>query len=251
MNQSRIRTIFLITGTTRGLGRALVEEALQQPGSFVISLSRAAPFSQNNHQSIQIDLNRLHQIGPAFKCIDIKPDRTTMLMHSVLINNAGVLDPIGPIVDCNADQLAQHIQTNLTAPLLLSRYFFHFSRSLPGRKWIINLTSGASQSPYHGWSAYCASKAGLDMATRTMAMEFSRIDPDFSVCAIAPGTLDTRMQEKIRRCSRQQFEQVDKFVQLKKTGALTPPAQAASTIIRLLLEGKLENGGRYDLRKAD
>lgn len=249
MNQSPITTLFLITGTTRGLGHALVEEALKLPGSFVISLSRSASFNQDNHQTIQIDLNHVYQIGPAFKRIDIGRDRPLLLTHSVLINNAGVLDPIAPLVDCDDGQLAQNIQTNLTAPMLLSRHFFHFGRFFPGHKWIINLTSGASQSPYHGWSAYCASKAGIDMVTRTMAMEFSRIDPSFAVCAIAPGTVDTRMQEKIRHCSRQQFEQVDKFVQLKENGALTPPAHAASTIIGLLMEGKLENGGRYDLRK--
>jgi benzil reductase ((S)-benzoin forming) len=89
------------------------------------------------------------------------------------------------------------------------------------------------------------------MATRIMAMEFSRIDPSFATCAIAPGTLDTRMQEKIRNCGREQFEQVDKFIRLKEEGALDSPGHAASKIIRLLLEERFENGGRYDLKKID
>lgn len=251
MNQSPITTLFLITGTTRGLGRALAEQALQHAGSFVISLSRTDSSIQGNHQTIQIDLNRIQDIGPAFACIKIDPHRTIALCHTVLINNAGVLDPIAPLTDCDDKRLARNLQTNLTAPMVLSRHFFHFSRPLPGRKWIINLTSGASQSPYQGWSAYCASKAGLDMATRVMAMEFSQIDPSFAACAIAPGTLDTRMQERIRRCSRKQFEQVDKFIQLKQNGSLDPPAHAASKILQLLMKGGLENGGRYDLRKID
>ena len=249
MNQSPITNLFLITGTTRGLGRALVEEALKQPGNFVISLSRAVSSIQDNHQTIRIDLNHTHEIGPAFGHINIERHLTAALAHTVLINNAGVLDPIAPIVDCDDMLLARNIQTNLTAPMILSRHFFHFSRTLPGRKWIINLTSGASQSPYYGWSAYCAGKAGIDMVTRIMAMEFSKIDPSFAACAIAPGTLNTRMQEKIRHCSRHQFEQVDKFVRLRETGLLTPPDHAASQIIRLLMEGRLENGGRYDLRE--
>jgi benzil reductase ((S)-benzoin forming) len=251
VNHSTITNLFLITGTTRGLGRALVEQALQEPGTFVISLSRIASSIQGNHQTIQIDLNRTHEIGPAFKCIRIDRQHTIALTRTVLINNAGVLDPIEPLVDCDDGQLAQNIQTNLTAPMVLSRHFFHFSHPLPGRKWIINLTSGASQSPYHGWSAYCASKAGIDMATRVLAMELSRIDPSFAACAIAPGTVDTRMQEKIRRCSREQFEQVDKFIQLKEYGALAPPAHAASKILRLLMKGNLKNGQRYDLRNVD
>ena len=87
------------------------------------------------------------------------------------------------------------------------------------------------------------------MATRAMAMEFSRIDPAFAVCAVAPGTVDTAMQAKIRNCSVREFAQVDKFHQLKASGALTPPARAASALIRLLMDGRFKNGERYDLRK--
>ena len=87
------------------------------------------------------------------------------------------------------------------------------------------------------------------MATRAMAMEFARIDPAYAVCAVAPGTADTAMQDKIRNCTNQQFEQVDKFLKLKSSGALYPPERVASALIRLLMEGRFENGGRYDLRE--
>jgi benzil reductase ((S)-benzoin forming) len=251
LKQPHLRHLFVITGTTRGLGQALVETALRQPDSFVISLSRAASSIEGNHQTIHIDLNHTHEIGPAFQHIHIEGHRTGGLAHTVLINNAGVVDPIAPIGACDDLQLARNIQTNLTAPLVLSRHFFHYSQPFAGRKWIINLTSGASRSPYYGWSAYCATKAGIDMATRVMAMEFSRIDPAFAACAVAPGTLDTRMQEKIRSCGRERFEQVDKFIRLKEEGSLDSPSHAASKIIRLLMDGRFENGGRYDLRKIN
>jgi benzil reductase ((S)-benzoin forming) len=87
------------------------------------------------------------------------------------------------------------------------------------------------------------------MATAAMALEFSTIDPRFHVCAVAPGTVDTDMQARIRGCSSDQFAQVDKFLQLKTSGSLTPPERAASALIHLLLEGRFKNGGRYDLRK--
>ena len=251
MKHHPIRYLFVITGTTRGLGKALADEALRQSGSFVVSFSRAAPSIQRDHQTIRIDLTHRHEIGPAFGHIEIDRDRLRGLTHCVLINNAGVLEPIAPLVDGDDELIAGNIQTNLVAPMILSRHFFHFCKRFPGRKWIINLTSGASQSPYYGWSAYGAAKAGIDMATRIMGAEFSKNDPDFAACAIAPGTLDTRMQEKIRRSSREQFEQVDKFIRLKETGGLDSPGHAAAKIIRLLLQGRLENGKRYDLRKLD
>jgi benzil reductase ((S)-benzoin forming) len=251
MDPAPITHLFLVTGTTRGLGKALVASASDHPNSFVVSLARAAPFLESKRQNIRIDLNDADAIGPAFASIRLDPQRISRLIHTVLINNAGVLDPIAPIGDCDDTLLARNIQVNLTAPLILSRHFFHFCKSLPGRKWIINITSGASRSPYYGWSAYGAAKAGLDMATRAMAMEFTRIDPAFSACAVAPGTIDTAMQEKIRACSTQQFEKVEKFLGLKASGALNSPEYVASTLIRLLLDGRFTNGGRYDLREME
>ena len=87
------------------------------------------------------------------------------------------------------------------------------------------------------------------MATKAMSMEFPRIDSTFHVCAIAPGTVDTGMQDKIRACTHDQFEQVEKFVQLKESGALFSPAWTAEKLIQLVLDERLENGGRYDLRE--
>jgi benzil reductase ((S)-benzoin forming) len=87
------------------------------------------------------------------------------------------------------------------------------------------------------------------MATRAMAMEFSRIDPTFAVCAVAPGTVDTAMQEKIRSCTAHQFERVDKFLKLKDSGELHSPERVAAALIRLLMDGRFKNGRRYDLRE--
>lgn len=249
MDAPPLEHLFLITGTTRGIGRALVASALLQPNSFVVSLSRAAPFIRENHQNIRIDLNDTDRIAGSFDSIPIKLKQAGRLTRTVLINNAGVLDPIAPIGECDDTQLARNIQVNLTAPLILTRHFFHFSKPFPGHKWIVNITSGASRTPYFGWSAYGAAKAGLAMATRAMAMEFSRIDPTFGICAVAPGTVDTAMQEKIRNCSPDQFAKVGKFLDLKSSGVLDSPEHAASKLICLLMRDRFENGGQYDLRE--
>lgn len=251
MEPASIDRLFLITGTTRGIGKALAAEARKASGSFVVGFSRAAPSLCDNHQNITIDLNHTDRIGAAFDAIRVAAGRLAGLRHAILINNAGVLEPIAPIMDCPDRALARSIRVNLTAPLILARHFFRFSRSSPGSKWIVNITSGAGRTPYYGWSAYGAAKAGLDMATRIMAAEFDRIDPSFHACAVAPGTVDTDMQTRIRACSRRQFERVDRFVDLKTRGLLDSPARVASTLIRLLLAGRFENGGRYDLRQMD
>jgi hypothetical protein len=56
------------------------------------------------------------------------------------------------------------------------------------------------------------------------------------------------MQAKIRHCTRDQFEQVEKFHELRSSGGLAAPDHVASTLIRLLMAGRFANGGRYDLR---
>ena len=249
MEPPPVEHLFLITGTTRGIGKALADEALKVPGSFVVCLSRAKPFLWRNQQNIHIDLNQIDAIGPALEAVHFDFSAADGLKNTVLINNAGVLDPIAPIGDCDDSLLARNIQVNLTAPLVLARHFHGFSQPFQGRKWIVNITSGASQMPYYGWSAYGAAKAGLDMATRAMALEFARIDPAFSACAVAPGTVDTDMQAQIRMCTPTQFERVSKFLELKANGGLYPPQRTAAALIRLLLDKRFENGGRYDLRE--
>lgn len=251
MQHPPIKHLFIITGTTRGIGKALAAAAMRWPDSFTISLSRAGPFLKDNRQNIRIDLSDAGAIGPAFRRIDIQGRAAGALTHTVLINNAGVLDPIGPIGACDDSLLAGNIQVNLTAPLILCRHFFRFSQAFPGRKWIVSITSGAARTPYFGWSAYGAAKAGLEMASRCMALEFSAIDPAFYACTVAPGTVDTAMQAKIRGCTPGQFARVDKFLKLKAGGKLDSPEAVASRLIRLLMDGRFENGGRYDLRKIE
>ncbi len=251
MKPPPVEHLFLITGTTRGIGKSLAAEALKVPNSFVVGFSRAKPSLWRTHQNIWVDLNQIESIGPAMQAVHYDFAAADGLQTTVLINNAGVLDPIAPIGDCDDRLLARNIQVNLTAPLVLARHFYRWCQPFQGRKSIVNITSGASQVPYYGWSAYGAAKAGLDMATRAMALEFSRIDPTFDVCAVAPGTVDTAMQTKIRSCTARQFALVDKFLQLKARGALHPPERAASALIRLLMDGRFKNGGRYDLREMD
>jgi benzil reductase ((S)-benzoin forming) len=244
-----MRHLFLITGTTRGIGKALTQAAEDQPDSRVVTLSRAAAFSSVNVQNIQIDLNDTDRIADALAGIRLEASDTVAIESTILINNAGVLDPIAPIGDCDPNQLAGNIRVNLTAPLVLCHHFYHFAKALPGSKWIVNITSGAAQTPYYGWSAYGAAKAGLEMATRAMALEFSGLDPAFNVCAVAPGVVDTDMQTQIRACRREQFEQVDKFRRLDASGGLVSADQVAAALILRLMENGFTNGGRYDLRE--
>ena len=113
----------------------------------------------------------------------------------VLVNNAGVIEPIAGIAEADPAAWAQNIQINLVGA-------FHGVRAvLPGMiarggGTIINISSGAAHRPLEGWSAYCTGKAGLAMMTRAIALETA--EQKIRVFGFAPGTVDTEMQVQIR-----------------------------------------------------
>ncbi len=113
----------------------------------------------------------------------------------VLVNNAGVIEPIAGIAEADPVAWARNIQINLVGA-------FHGVRAvLPGMiarsgGTIINISSGAAHRPLEGWSAYCSGKAGLAMLTRAIALE--NAGQNIRVFGFAPGTVDTDMQVQIR-----------------------------------------------------
>ena len=113
----------------------------------------------------------------------------------VLVNNAGVIEPIARIAEADPAEWARNLQINLVGA-------FHGVRAvLPGMVarnggTIINISSGAAHHPLEGWSAYCAGKAGLAMFSRAIALETS--GQNIRVFGFAPGTVDTEMQVQIR-----------------------------------------------------
>ena len=89
----------------------------------------------------------------------------------MLINNAGVIAPVGPLERADAGEIERNLAVNLVAPMLLMRRFLRATASRSPLRRIINISSGAGRRPIFGWGAYCAAKAGLDMATRVVALE--------------------------------------------------------------------------------
>ena len=93
---------------------------------------------------------------------------------------------------------AQTIQINLVGAYLCARAFLR-RQDRGEADWegvIVNLSSGAAHNALEGWSAYCASKAGLAMLTKSLHLEWA--ERGLRVYGFMPGTVDTRMQEAIR-----------------------------------------------------
>jgi benzil reductase ((S)-benzoin forming) len=168
--------------------------------------------------------------------------------RAVLFNNAGVIAPVGPLEKVDADELERNLAVNFTAPILLMRRFLRATASTPLRR-IVNISSGAARRPVFGWSAYCAAKAGLDMASRVVALEAAGRGLAIEVASLAPGVIDTPMQEKVRGASAEDFVDLDRFVAMKAQGTLRPPADVAADILRLEAAGRLAGDPVQDLRQ--
>jgi len=245
---------YIITGTSSGIGNSLARNLLSgREGVISISrnentgLNRLAETNNSFFRHFTFDLSQTDKLpelmDSIFKSLqDVNPERIS------LINNAGTIEPIGPSGKMDATRIEIHHKTNLIAPAVLINEFIRFTRPLKISKSILNISSGAAHNPYAGWSNYCASKAGLDMLTKSIAIEQSSEEFPVRIISLAPGIVETPMQEKIRATSAGQFPMRNKFIDLYNNHRLSNPDEVAGKIIPLIFSDHPASGTFSDLR---
>ncbi len=239
--------LFIVTGHTKGLGAALVERIARQTDNEIIALGRAADGPIAGGAQLQVDLADIAALEAAFDRLEARL-ANRRYERAVLVNNAGVVSPVGMLDRVDAGELAANLSVNLVAPLVLMRRFLQATATLAKRRRVINISSGAGRRPIFGWGAYCAAKAGLDMATRVAALEAQAARTGVELVSLAPGVIDTAMQGVIRSSSPEEFVDVERFRQLKAAGELRDPGDVADDILRLEANGKLFAEPVADLR---
>jgi NAD(P)-dependent dehydrogenase (short-subunit alcohol dehydrogenase family) len=152
----------------------------------------------------------------------------------VWINNAGVLEPIGPLAESDPSALERHVATNLLGVVHGSASFARHVRRRPGGGSLVNLSSGAAVTPYRGWAVYCASKAAVEMLTEVVGLE--EADHGLLAYAVAPGVVDTDMQALIRSTPAARFPEVERFRGLRDEGAFLPPDWVAACILERCID---------------
>ena len=140
-----------------------------------------------------------------------------------VINNAGVVEPIGRVSDGDPAAWARSIGINLIGAYNVIRAVLP-GMLRAGSGVIVNLSSGAATTPLEGWSAYCSSKAGLAMLTRMVTLEAG--PAGIRAFGFSPGTTDTDMHVLIRASGINRISQIPRE-------ALTPVALPASAIVYL------------------
>jgi NAD(P)-dependent dehydrogenase (short-subunit alcohol dehydrogenase family) len=153
----------------------------------------------------------------------------------IWVNNAGVLEPIGPLATADPAALARHVDINLLGVAHGSASFSRHVRSRPGGGSLVNISSGAATTPYEGWAPYCATKAAVEMLTEVVAME-ERVH-GLKAYAVAPGVVDTGMQALVRSTPLGDFPAGDRFRRLHREEGLNSPEWVARFIVDRLVGG--------------
>jgi len=213
----------LITGGSRGLGRAL-GLALARAGYRVVLVARERAPLDEAVAKIRAAGGEAHGIAADVAERDgiaAIVGRTAALVGppEVLINNASTLGPtpLRLLLDTDCEELSRTLEVNLVGPFRLIKALAG-PMVLRGSGTIVNITSDAAVEAYPRWGAYGASKAALEQLGRIWAAELE--GTGVRVLAIDPGEMDTRMH-------------ADAMPEADRT-TLAAPEQVAERIVALL-----------------
>ena len=204
--------VVAITGASRGIGAAaarefaaagakvgLIARSEEEISAIAAEIGATAIALTCDTASSAAVMGAIQRIESAFGAVD------------VLINNAGVIEPIAPISKADPAAWDKAIDINLKG-------VFHGMRAvMPGMiarraGTIITVSSGAAHNPLEGWSAYCSAKAGAAMLTRVAHHEAGHAG--LRVMGLSPGTVATEMQVKIRASGVNPISQLDPAVHI-------------------------------------
>jgi NAD(P)-dependent dehydrogenase (short-subunit alcohol dehydrogenase family) len=241
-----------VTGGGRGIGRAAAM-ALAEQGAAIAIVSRTQ--SELDQTADEI---RLHGGKVIASLLDVsnwdmvewtaKQIESALGPIDILINNAGVLEPLGKLWETKPEEWARLIDINVSGAYYCMRVVLP-SMVKRNRGVVVNLSSGAATFAAPNWTAYAASKAALDHLTRTLAVDLK--GTAVRTYSLHPGITESKMQDTLRGATSNQLppERSQFFIDEKLSGKVLDPGVPAKAIVWLCSPlCDLNNGAMIDLR---
>lgn len=233
----------VITGISSGIGFGLAKEFLNQNYQ-VFGLSRRRP-GEFDHTPlfnfIELDISDFKAIPPAIEGL-LNPVKQENADIDLVILNAGVLSQVADMKDTSLESTKSVMDVNVWANKLILDEILKYRV-----KQVVAISSGASVSGSRGWNAYSLSKATLNMLIMLYAAENETVH--FS--SIAPGLVDTAMQEYISQLEDdQRFSIVSRLKSARGTEQMPSAEQAATMLIESFAKVlSMPSGSFADVRK--
>jgi 3-oxoacyl-[acyl-carrier protein] reductase len=228
--------VALVTGAGRGIGRAIAVALSAAGANLVLAARSRAELEQTATQTA----------APAASCLTVPADMASsgdidQLVKialerfgqiDLLVNNAGIQGPIGPLVKIDEQEWMHTLDVDLMGPVRCMR------RVLPGMiarrsGKIVNVAGGGATAPRPCFSAYAAAKVALVRVTETVAEEVRPYN--VQVNAIAPGAVNTQMLEAVLRAGEAAGKELEAARRQQRNGG-TPPELAAQLVVFLASE---------------
>ena len=239
-------TVVLITGASKGIGAATARH-LATLGAKLVLVARSKPeldklaknLRANGAEALAVacDVSRFEDVQTAVHLAE-----QTFGRLDVLINNAGLIDPIRRIEDSDPTDWSAVVDVNLKGAYYAIRAASPVMVAQRGGT-IINISSGAATSALEGWSHYCATKAALLSLTRCAQVELG--PKGVTVVGLSPGTVATDMQTSIRASGVNPVSRLS-------PDAHIPPEWVAQAIAYLCMDGAAEHAGTdFSLKTED
>ncbi|MEM9437026.1 MAG: SDR family oxidoreductase [Pseudomonadota bacterium] len=234
----------IITGASRGIGEAAARHLAELGGRVVLAARSEAAVTTIAEEIIQAGGEAVAQ-----GCDVADPAAVEALIAravnefgglDLLVNNAGLIDPIARLEDSDTAEWSKIVDVNLKGVYYGMRFAIP---AMAGAGTIINISSGAATGALEGWSHYCATKAAVLSLTKCGHKEHG--DRGITVVGLSPGTVATEMQVQIKESGINPVSQLNPGVHI-------PPEWVAQAIAYLAGPNGAEHaGGDFSMKTAE
>lgn len=227
----------ILSGPTRGLGRALFGQLISQSypvvglGRDLVRIADLAATASAPVELVEIDLDDDDADALARVLAELRGIvQATTSSTLVFISNASIIEPIGQATGLALPGLERTLRINCLAPAMIANTLAKITQEQHRPLLVLDVSSGAASRPIRGWQAYCTSKAAYKMALDVLAAENSHVQ----VVHFDPGVMDTSMQQLIRVQQEADMPEVAAFRAYQAEGMLKAPVTVADELLLLM-----------------